>query len=94
MVTKRFIWDDRKRATNLCKHGIDFAIVDRFEFDTAVVTIDDRKDYGEVRYRAFGVIDDRLHVLVFTARGALTRVISLRRANEREREDYAEAQED
>jgi uncharacterized DUF497 family protein len=58
-----------------------------------VITIDDRKDYGEVRYRAFGTIDDRLHVLIFAARGAQTRVISLRRANERERLGYAETQE-
>jgi uncharacterized DUF497 family protein len=55
-----------------------------------VVAIDDRKDYGEVRYRAFGVIDARIYVLVFTARGAQTRIISLRRANAKERQNYAE----
>jgi uncharacterized protein len=94
MDTERFLWDERKRAANLRKHGVDFAIVERFEFDTAVIAIDDRKDYGEVRYRAFGMIDDRLHVLIFTARDALTRVISLRRANDRERQNHAETQED
>jgi len=31
---------------------VDFAIVERLAFDTAVVIIDDRRDYGEVRYRA------------------------------------------
>lgn len=90
----RFIWGERKRAANLCKHDVDFAIVERFIFDTAVITIDDRKNYGEVRYRAFGVIDDRLHVLIFTARGAQTRVISQRQANDRESENYAETPED
>lgn len=95
MATRHlFVWDDRKRAANLRKHGVDFAIVERFEFDTALVVIDDRKDYGEARYRAFGVIDDRLHVLVFTARGAQTRVISLRRANDRERRNYAATKND
>ena len=93
MDSKRFIWSERKPADNLHKHGVDFTIVERFQFDTAVITIDDRKDYGEVRYRAFGTIDGRLHVLIFTARGAQTRVISLRRANDRERENYAEIQE-
>jgi uncharacterized DUF497 family protein len=39
------------------------------------------------------VIDDRLYALIFTARGAQTRVISLRPANETEREDYAETKE-
>jgi hypothetical protein len=93
MDAGRFIWDERKRAANLRKHGVDFAIVERFEFDTALVVIDDRKDYGEPRYRAFGVIDGRLHVLVFTARGAQTRVISLRRANDKERKNHVATKE-
>jgi uncharacterized DUF497 family protein len=49
MATHRFTWDERKRAANLHKHGVDFAIVERFEFDTALIVVDDRKDYGEVR---------------------------------------------
>jgi len=92
MRASRFAWDERKRAANLAKHGVDFAIVERFEFDAALVIIDDRKDYGEVRYRALGMIDRRLHALVFTARAGQTRVISLRRANDRERRNYGEAQ--
>jgi uncharacterized DUF497 family protein len=88
-----FVWDERKRAINLRKHSVDFALVARFEFDTAVITTDNRKDYGEVRFRAFGQINGRLHVLIFTARGAVTRVISLRRANTREVQNHAEAQE-
>jgi uncharacterized protein len=83
-----FDWDESKRTDNLQKHGIDFTLVVHFEFDTAVIQVDDRKNYGETRYRAFGKIDGRLHVLVFTARGALTRVISLRRANLREIESH------
>lgn len=94
METARFIWDERKRAINLRKHDVDFAAVERFEFDSAIVVIDDRQNYGEVRYRAFGVIDNRLHVLIFTPRGAKTRVISLRRANDREREIYEETKEE
>jgi uncharacterized DUF497 family protein len=93
MDAERFTWDERKRAANLRKHGVDFAIAERFEFDTALIVVDDRKNYGEVRYRAIGMIDDRLHVLIFTARGALTRIISLRRANDRERANHAATQE-
>jgi uncharacterized protein len=93
MITAgRFTWDEHKRAANLGKHGVDFAVVERFEFDTALVIVDDRKEYGEIRYRALGMIDDRLHALVFTARAGRTRVISLRRASNRERRNYAEAQ--
>jgi hypothetical protein len=94
MATHRFTWDERKRAANLHKHGVDFAIVELFEFDTALIVVDDRKDYGEVRYRAFGLIDDRLHALIFTTRRAQTRVISLRRANDRERTIHAETEKE
>ena len=92
MRSGRFTWDERKHAVNLAKHGVDFAVVERFAFDTALVIIDDRKDYGEVRYRALGMIDGHLHALVFTTRGGRTRVISLRRANDRERRNYAATQ--
>ena len=94
MDAGRLIWDERKRAENVRKHGVDFAAVEHFEFDTAVIVVDDRKDYGEARYRAFGMIEGRFYVLIFTARGEQTRVISLRRGNDRERKSYAETQED
>ena len=92
-ASSRLAWDERKRAANRAKHGVDFAIAERFDFETALVLVDDRKDYGETRYRAFGVIDGRLHVLVFTARSERIRVISLRRANDRERRNYAETRQ-
>ena len=46
-----YAWDERKRASNLRKHGVDFAIVQSFDFETALVLRDDRKNYGEERYR-------------------------------------------
>lgn len=49
---------------------------------------DDRKDYGERRYRALGFIGDRLHAVVFTPRAGKVHVISLRRANKREVKQY------
>jgi uncharacterized DUF497 family protein len=61
-----YSWDERKRASNLRKHGVDFAIVQNFDFEAALVLRDDRKNYGEERYRAYGSISERLHALVFT----------------------------
>lgn len=49
---------------------------------------DRRKDYGELRFQALGFIEERLHMLVFTPRGADTHVISLRKANKREVNRY------
>ena len=54
----------------------------------ALVREDDRFDYGETRYIAFGEIDDALHCLVFTFRGSKVRAISLRKANKRENIRY------
>ena len=61
-----FDWDEAKRAANLRKHGIDFAEVVHFDFASAVIIRDDRKGYGEIRYRAFAPLKGRLHALVFT----------------------------
>lgn len=84
-------WDEAKRAANIVKHGIDFAQAEHFDWASAVVDVDDRVDYGEKREYALGLMDGRLHVLIFTRRGADTRIISLRKANNREELFYAEA---
>ena len=79
-----------KNEANIAKHGIDMASAIDFEFDTAVVSVDRRKSYGETRNIALGYIARRLHVLVFTKRGQTIRVISLRKANKREVNAYHE----
>ena len=81
-------WDENKRAANLAKQGVDFAIVGAFEWDTARIKADTRKDYGEPRYTALGYIGARLHALVFTPRAGRIRVIGLRKANPREVKRY------
>lgn len=83
-----YIWDETKRSANIAKHGIDFTDADRFERDWADIKIDDRFDYGEVRQIAYGYIGQRLHVMVFTQRPPHIQVISLRKANRRERRDH------
>ena len=60
------------------------------DFDSAVVDPDRRYAYGEDRFQALGMIDGRLHLLVFTMRGDVLRAISLRKANARERKRYDE----
>ena len=68
--------------------GFGFERARRFDFLTAFVEMDDRRNYGEVRLSAIGAIDERLHVLVFTIRDDQVRVISLRKANDREVRRY------
>jgi uncharacterized protein len=79
----------RPSGPNLKKHRVDFAAVEQFDFESAIIIRDDRDDYGESRYRAQGFIGGRLHALVFTRREGRIRVISLRKSNRREIEGYA-----
>lgn len=51
-------------------------MVANFNFASAMYAIDSRKDYGEVRTRAVGLIGDTLYAVVFTMRGNAVRVIS------------------
>jgi hypothetical protein len=85
----QFTWDPDKDRTNLLKHGISLAAGTALDLATATVLVDQRRDYGEVRYQAYGPIEDRLHVLVFTVRNRDVRLISLRKANAKEVRRYA-----
>lgn len=84
-------WNPTKNDRNIRERGISFADAQHIEYDTAVVSVDDRKDYGEVREVLAGFIGARLHILVFTRRGETCWVISLRKANKREIQAYVEA---
>jgi len=78
-------WDDQKNQANLAKHGSAFEDVFAFRWDTALVVQDERMAYGETRWIAIGLLDNRLHILIYTIRQEGVRVISLRKANDRER---------
>lgn len=84
-------FDPAKDARNLATRGLSFARAADFEWETAVIKEDLRRDYGERRFQALGLIEDRLHMLVFTVRIATIHVISLRKANDREIRCYEEA---
>jgi uncharacterized DUF497 family protein len=75
-------FDPAKNERNLRERGIDFGLAAEFDFDSAIFRQDTRKDYGEVRMRALGYIGETLHALVFTMRGSVVRVISLRKPSE------------
>lgn len=79
-----YTWTPAKAATNADKHRVSFETADAFDWSTALVVEDDRHDYGERRYIALGLIDSRVHVMVFTPRGPQVHLISLRKANKRE----------
>jgi uncharacterized DUF497 family protein len=77
-------WDERKRWSNLEKHGVDFVQAEAFEWSEALVRADLRGLSAELRLVAMAPIGDRLDAMVFTLRRTCLRIISLRRANTKE----------
>jgi len=86
----KIIFDPAKDAKNRFKHGISLAMTEDFDFTTAVLRQDSRRNYGEIRWCAHGYIGVRLYALTFTYKRGAIRAISLRRANKREERYYAE----
>ncbi|MEN8720093.1 MAG: BrnT family toxin [Oceanococcaceae bacterium] len=84
-------FDAAKNEANIAARGISFELAADFDLHTAIVLRDDRRDYGEERHLLMGRIDGRVHVMVYTLRGLVIRVISLRKANAREVEHYEQA---
>ena len=84
-------FDPIKNTQNIELRGLSFDRAAEFEFATAWIVVDDRKDYGETRYRAIGFLEERLHALVFTETQVDIRVLSFRKANQREERLYEQA---
>jgi uncharacterized protein len=80
-----FEWDHDNEARNISKHGIDFTTAAQIWRGRVYQRADDRREYGEVRFQAFGIAENRILTVVCTWRGAVRRLISARRSNIREK---------
>ena len=85
----RITFDPAKNEKNIRERGLSFERAVEFDFDTAVTEPEYRQ--GEWRFVAKGFLGDRLHVLVFLDFGEDIRVISFRKANQREGRSYEES---
>ena len=83
-------FDEAKRRLTLEMRGLDFAKAGEIFDGTEFTWIDDRQDYGEIRSNSFGKLDGRLVSVTWTLRDGKRRIISMRRANERENARYRE----
>lgn len=85
-------YDPVKNDRNISIRGLSFDLVEEFDLATALIVEEMRGEPPELRYRALGVLTSgtRVHALVFTLRGNgdVVRVISFRKANEREVKHY------
>ena len=82
-------FDEAKDALNISKHSLSLSEAEKLEWDDALIWQDTRRDYGEVRMIALGVIGARLYCVVFVNREDTRRIISLRKANYKEGIKYA-----
>jgi len=85
-----FEWDDDKKQSNLAEHGLSFEDAADVFSGPSVTNEDARREYGEQRFITLGQLDGRTVVIAHTPRGENTRIISMRKANSREQENYQE----
>jgi uncharacterized DUF497 family protein len=84
-----FEWDTDKSDACFTERGFDFAFVLRAFLDAdRLIRKDTRWDYGEDRYQLLGAIEGRVFFVAYTIRGTFIRIISARKANQREVHDY------
>ncbi len=87
----RIEFDPAKDAGNQAKHGVSLSLAVELDWDAALVWIDGRFEYDEVRMIALAPKTDTLYCVAFADRGEMRRIISLRHANRREVKHYVES---
>lgn len=72
-------FDPGKRRTTLANRGLDFLDAPRLFDGRSLTIVDDRMDYGEERLISYGFIGEAAVAVVWTNRGGVMRVISMRK---------------
>jgi uncharacterized DUF497 family protein len=90
-----FEWDESKNDACFADRGLDFRYAIRAFFDpNRMIQADTRHSYGEERYQLMGKIEQRVFVVVYTLRRDVIRIISARKANQRETKRYEDNSRD
>ena len=87
----RIEFDPAKDSANQTKHGVSLALAGELDWEAALVWVDDRFEYAELRMIALAPKTNILYYAAFVDRGTARRIISLRRANRREIKHYVES---
>ena len=84
-----FEWDESKNKQNIAKHSLDFADAQDI-FDNPILRrVDNRQDYGEERFIAYGEFNGHVVAIIYTIRKRnIYSIISFRRARGNERRAY------
>jgi uncharacterized protein len=86
----RIEFDSAKDLTNKAKHGVSLILATELDWEAALVWVDERFEYGEMRMIALAPKTSTLYYVAFVERRRARRIISLRRANRREVKHYVE----
>jgi uncharacterized protein len=86
----RFEFDPTKDAINQQKHGVSLALAAELDWDAALVWVDTRFRYDEMRMIALAPRTGILYYVAFVDRQKVRRIISMRRANRREVKHYVQ----
>ena len=86
----RIEFDPAKDAANQAKHGVSLSLAAELDWESALVWVDSRFEYGELRMVALAPRTGIVYYVAFVERGAVRRIISLRRANRREVDRYVQ----
>jgi uncharacterized DUF497 family protein len=81
----KITFDPPKRLRTLAERGLDFAVDGPKVLSSKIATVvDDRRDYGEVRYSSAGWLGHRMVTVIWTERGDACHIISMRFCHGRE----------
>ena len=87
----RIAYDPVKDRINREKHGVSLALAGELDWENALVWVDARRDYGEIRMIALAPSTGVLYYVAYVDRTRGRRIISLRRANRREVKHYVQS---
>jgi uncharacterized DUF497 family protein len=91
-VELAFEWDEEKANSNLMRHRVSFLTAAAIFANEILERVDDREDYGEIRWIPLGRVDTEVYRVVFTWRGEnLIRIIGAQKASRDEGEIYYRA---
>ncbi|MCA1654724.1 MAG: BrnT family toxin [Sphingomicrobium sp.] len=74
-----------KRAVTFAERGLDFEDAATLFHGPEYTVADDRRDYGEQRLLTYGLLENRMVMVVWTLRGDARHIISMRKCNDREK---------
>ncbi len=83
-------WDEAKRLANIAKHELDFEDAATVFAGLYLEIEDTRENYGESRFKIIGMLRNNVVILIYTPRSESIRIISMRKADSDESNEYFE----